>query len=146
MAAEIYNQRSIESAIESLSLPISQPEKTLFVCNGCCCGHEEKGNPQVNNLLFMQLLNGEKNLTIEQPYCLGPCREANVIKVNVKDKIQGNLRNTGNSASNNNPNNAGKNFWFRRINTEQDVKDVAAFVKNPNSISSNLREKQMWFR
>ncbi len=146
MTTEIYDQRSIES----LRLPISVPEKTLFVCNGCCCGHEEKGNPQVNNLLFMQLLNGEKNLTIEQPYCLGPCREANVIKVNIKDKNQGNFRNVGNNTGNNNArtagNNAGTNYWFRRINTEQDVKDVAAFVKNPNSISSNLRQKQMWFR
>ena len=129
-----YSNRSIESAIERIRLPISHPEKTVFVCNGCCCGHEEKGNPRVNNLLFMQLLNGQKNLRIEQPYCLGPCREANVIKVNVKDKNAGN-----------NPKDRDKNYWFRRINTEQDVKDVAAFVKNPDSISSNLREKQMWF-
>ncbi|MBI2136158.1 hypothetical protein HYU06_03740, partial [Candidatus Woesearchaeota archaeon] len=49
-------------------------------------------------------------------------------------------------AGNKSGNPAGKNYWFRRINTEQDVKDVAEFVKNPNSISSNLREKQMWFR
>ncbi|MBI2136399.1 hypothetical protein HYU06_04970, partial [Candidatus Woesearchaeota archaeon] len=74
-----YNHNNpIESATERIMLPISHPEKTVFVCNGCCCGHEEKGNPRVNNLLFMQLLNGEKNLKIEQPYCLGPCREANV--------------------------------------------------------------------
>lgn len=151
MTTEIQNNNndtnSIKSVIDSLRLPISQPEKTLFVCNGCCCGHEEKGNPQVNNLLFMQLLNGEKNLTIEQPYCLGPCREANVIKVNIKDKNQGNIRNAGNNAKNAG-NNAGTNYWFRRINTEQDVKDVAAFIKNPNSISANLnlREKQMRFR
>ncbi|MBS3157808.1 (2Fe-2S) ferredoxin domain-containing protein [Candidatus Woesearchaeota archaeon] len=141
MAAEIVNNnynsgnRSIESAIERIRLPISQQQKTVFVCNGCCCGHEEKGNPSVNNLLFMRLLNGEKNLKIEQPYCLGPCREANVIKVNVKDNNAGT-----------HPRDRDKNYWFRRINTEQDVKDVAEFVKNPRNLSSNLRDKQMWFR
>ena len=119
---------SIESAIEFLNLlPQNNSQKTVFVCNGCCCGHVEKGNPRVNNMLFMQLLNGQKNVTMEQPYCLGPCSNANVVKVNVKSG-------TGS-----------KNYWFREINSDDDVKDVVEFVKNPSEVPAALKHKQMWF-
>lgn len=97
---------------------------TLFVCNGCCCGHMEKGNSLVKNNLFQQLLTQEKiedEVTIEKPYCLGPCRDANVVKINKN----------------------GKNYWFRRINTDEDVHAIIEFVKNPTLLPKTLHGKQL---
>jgi predicted metal-binding protein len=95
--------------------------KTLYVCNGCCCGHQEKGNPLVKNELFEKLTKDEA-ITIEKPYCLGPCHLANVVKV--EDDEEG----------------GGKEYWFQKINTETDVKDVVSFVKK-NEMSDSLKEK-----
>jgi len=81
-------------------------EKTLYVCNGCCCGHPEKGNPEVQNELFNELVK-ESDISIKRPYCLGPCHLANVVKVE-KDN---------------------KEYWFQKINTKQDVEAVVAFTK-----------------
>ena len=97
---------------------------TLFVCNGCCCGHLEKGNPIVKNELFHSLLteeNLQKEVQIEKPYCLGPCGEANVVKIHKN----------------------GKNYWFKRINTDEDVHAVIAFVKNPTVLPQALHGKQL---
>jgi cobaltochelatase CobN len=92
--------------------------KTLYVCNGCCCGHEEKNNPKVKNELFEKLVSDSKNVSIEKPYCLGPCHLANVVKVDVE----------------------GKEYWFQRVNTEEDVKAVSSFVKSGemNDIAKGL--------
>jgi predicted metal-binding protein len=98
--------------------------KTLFVCNGCCCGHEEKGNPKVKNEVFEKLIK-DTPITIEKPYCLGPCHLANVVKVEVNkdEKIT--------------------EHWFQRINTEEEVGQVVSFAKSGN-MSDQLKEKLMF--
>ncbi len=98
----------------------------LYVCNGCCCGHEEKGYPLVKNDLFTELLEKEglqNDVIMEKPYCLGPCRMANVVKI-VKN---------------------GRTYWFRKINTEEDVHAVIDFVKNPTEVPSQIQLKQVFF-
>lgn len=105
-------------------LLMNQEQATLFLCNGCCCGHQEKGNPLVKNELFEQLLHQEnlqKDVKIEKPYCLGPCSYANVVKVNKN----------------------GKNYWFRKINTEEEVHAVVEFLKNPAVLPKPLHGKQL---
>ncbi len=100
--------------------------KTLYVCNGCCCGHVEKGNPVVKQDLFRSLLAEEgldKHVTMEVPYCLGPCRMANVVKAILH----------------------GKTYWFRQVNTDADVHAVISFLKNPKEIPSQLKSKQVFF-
>lgn len=98
----------------------------LYVCNGCCCGHEEKGNPLVKNDLFTELIEKEglqNEVLMEKPYCLGPCRMANVIKI-VKN---------------------GRTYWFRKINTQEDVQAVIAFVKKPTEVPAQIALKQVFF-
>lgn len=100
--------------------------KTLYVCNGCCCGHPEKGNPVVKQELFRSLLAQEgldKQVSMEVPYCLGPCSMANVVKAIVQ----------------------GKTYWFRRVNTDADIHAVIAFLKNPKEFPPLLRSKQVFF-
>ena len=101
-------------------------QNTVFVCNGCCCGHTEKGNPFVKKDLFRELLAKEglaKNIAMEVPYCLGPCNLANVVKATLN----------------------GKTYWFKRINTEEDVHAVIAFLKNPAEIPGRLQLKQVFW-
>ena len=100
--------------------------KTLYVCNGCCCGHPEKGNPVVKQELFRSLLTQEgldKDVSMEVPYCLGPCRMANVVKAIVH----------------------GKTYWFRQVNTEDDAHAVISFLKNPKEVPVRLQMKQVFF-
>ncbi len=99
-------------------------QNILYVCNGCCCGHIEKGNSLVKNSLFHELLAAEdldKTVTIEKPYCLGPCRMANVVKARIH----------------------GKHYWFSQVNKEEDVHAVIQFLKNPKEIPKVLENKQL---
>lgn len=101
-------------------------ENILYICNGCCCGHPEKGNPIVKKELFRELLGQEefdKQVTMEVPYCLGPCRMANVVKALIN----------------------GKMYWFRQINSEDDVHAVITFLKNPKEVPAQLQMKQVFF-
>ena len=101
-------------------------ENILYVCNGCCCGHPEKGNHLVLNDRYAALLKAEgldKHIAIEKPYCLGPCRLANVVKALVH----------------------GRMYWFRQVNTEDDVREMIAFLKNPKEIPQLLQKKQVFF-
>lgn len=101
-------------------------ENILYVCNGCCCGHPEKGNPLVKQDLFRELLGQEgldKQVTMEVPYCLGPCKMANVVKAILH----------------------GKMYWFRQINTDADVRAMIQFLKNPKEIPAQLKNKQVFF-
>lgn len=82
-------------------------KKIISVCNGCCCGHVEKGNPAVHNALFDALIEDDPMITLERPYCLGPCNMANVVKVGIEQK----------------------EYWFHHVDTEDDVKNVIAFTK-----------------
>ena len=100
--------------------------KTLYVCNGCCCGHPEKGNPVVKQDLFRSLLVEEgldKDVSMEVPYCLGPCKMANIVKVFSNEKM----------------------YWFRQVNSEDDVQAVIAFLKNPKEVPDLLKKKQVFF-
>ena len=81
----------------------SGQKPTLFVCDGCCCGHPEKGNPAVDRENFKELMEKEglkEEVEMQFPYCLGPCSLANVVKARIK----------------------GKDFWFKQINTEKERK------------------------
>lgn len=54
----------------------------IFVCNGCCCGRVEKGNPPVplvelKSEFKSRKLIGKVQLTISG--CLGPCDVLNVV-------------------------------------------------------------------
>lgn len=92
----------------------------LSICNGCCCGHEEKSNPRVKNVLFDSLVKQNNlNVTIERPYCLGPCNMANVVKIEANNK----------------------EYWFKRINEEQDVEAVVTFLNNNEHLPQQLRGK-----
>jgi predicted metal-binding protein len=93
-------------------------QKTIYICNGCCCGHPEKGNPPVQNALFDALVKDDPTICIERPYCLGPCHMANVVKVE-RGK---------------------KEYWFQHVNTEENVKNVVAFVKK-GSLPLPLQKK-----
>jgi len=95
--------------------------KTIHVCNGCCCGHEEKGNPKVKNELFDKLLKNT-NIKIERPYCLGPCSYANVIKVEIEDN----------------------RLFFKKINTKEDVKEIVEYAKS-GDMSDVLKAKLLPF-
>lgn len=60
----------------------------ILVCEGCCCGHAEKGyDPVPSQWLREQWqkhkLMYEVDLTI--PYCLGPCDMANVACILLPD-------------------------------------------------------------
>ena|SRR3989338_2725038 len=101
-------------------------ENILYVCNGCCCGHPEKGNPIVKKELFRELIKKEgldQQISMEVPYCLGPCRMANVVKALI----------------------SGKMYWFRQINTEDDIHAVINFLKNPEEVPARLQMKQVFF-
>ncbi|HME87133.1 MAG TPA: (2Fe-2S) ferredoxin domain-containing protein [Candidatus Nanoarchaeia archaeon] len=100
---------------------IGKISNNLYVCDGCCCGHEEKGNPAIlHEFIEDQIKKNNLDITIHKPYCLGPCSQANVIKV-VLD---------------------GKNYWFKRMNEEQDIQDLMEFMKS-RTMTENLEHKQM---
>lgn len=101
-----------------ITVNIGKLKDTVYVCNGCCCGHEEKGNPKVLNELFDAEM--KDIIAIERPYCLGPCEQANTVKITL-DNI---------------------NYWFKRINSEQDVKDIKHFIKT-KELTDNLRNKEL---
>ncbi len=100
---------------------IGKLKDTLYVCNGCCCGHDEKGNPVVlNEFIESQLQENKIDISLERPYCLGPCSQANVIKITL-DK---------------------RNYWFGRMNDKQDIIDLMKFIKT-REFTENLRKKEM---
>jgi predicted metal-binding protein len=104
----------------------NKQHNTLFVCDGCCCGHPEKGNPVVERDNLKELIKEEglkEQISLQFPYCLGPCSLANVVKARIK----------------------GKDFWFKQINTETERKAVVSFVKNPTQVPQTLKEKQVFF-
>lgn len=54
----------------------------IFVCNGCCCGRADKGNPpipidELKAEFKRRKLIGKVQLTISS--CLGPCDVLNVV-------------------------------------------------------------------
>lgn len=63
----------------------------ISVCNGCCCGHVEKGNPVVpvewlkNEWKCRGLL---KRVHLSISGCLGPCDVPNVVMITGADGVQ----------------------------------------------------------
>lgn len=56
----------------------------LFVCNGCCCGRTEKGNPPVPVDYLKAEFKARKlirNVQITISGCLGPCDVPNVVGI-----------------------------------------------------------------
>jgi cobaltochelatase CobN len=56
----------------------------IIVCNGCCCGHTEKGHPPVPlERLKKAWKEGHLNRTIHLTLsgCLGPCDLPNVVQI-----------------------------------------------------------------
>lgn len=56
----------------------------VVVCNGCCCGHTEKGHPPIPiEMLKAAWKKGHINRTIQLTIagCLGPCDLPNVVQI-----------------------------------------------------------------
>jgi hypothetical protein len=103
-------------------VPFSGPRPTLLsVCEGCCCGHPEKGNPRVDKADFAHRLQaaGLTNVKMDFPYCLGPCHLANVVRLQV-----------GRST-----------FVFSRIRDDVDRQAVVQFLQNPSRLPAQLEGK-----
>jgi cobaltochelatase CobN len=82
----------------------------LFVCNGCCCGHTEKGFPALPLEQFKQQwkergIRRRFHLTISG--CLGPCPLANVVLLLFR----------------------GRSAWFHSINSTEDVASLYGYVE-----------------
>jgi len=63
----------------------------ISVCNGCCCGHTEKGHPEVpvewlkNEWKCRGLL---KRVHLSISGCLGPCDVPNVVMITSAEGVQ----------------------------------------------------------
>lgn len=56
----------------------------IFICNGCCCGRTEKGNPAVPLDWLKSEFKARKlirNVQVTISGCLGPCDVPNVVAV-----------------------------------------------------------------
>jgi predicted metal-binding protein len=57
---------------------------SLLICNGCCCGHSEKGNPALPKARLQAdwaAAGLEDAVRLRFVDCLGPCERANVVVV-----------------------------------------------------------------
>ncbi|VVB57661.1 Uncharacterised protein [uncultured archaeon] len=95
----------------------------LEVCNGCCCGHPEKGNPKIDEGKVREAAKeaGLPATSLSFPYCLGPCSYANVARVK-----------------------AGGRVWtFAGVNDEGLRREVMEFAKAPSdgNLGPRLRER-----
>jgi nitrile hydratase accessory protein len=82
----------------------------LFICNGCCCGHTEKGFPELSLEEFKRQwkkrgVRRRLHLTISG--CLGPCPLANVVLLQFR----------------------GYSMWFHSINHAEDVNLIYDYVE-----------------
>lgn len=82
----------------------------LFICNGCCCGHTEKGFPELALEEFKSQwkkrgIRRRLHLTISG--CLGPCPLANVVLLQFR----------------------GSSMWFHSINHADDVGLIYDYVE-----------------
>jgi (2Fe-2S) ferredoxin len=85
----------------------------VFVCDGCCCGHPERGGPKIapralrvaaRRAFRRAGLDGRVRLVFTD--CLGPCSEANVVFLYVH----------------------GRPLWLRRINSAEKIAAVLTCV------------------
>lgn len=91
---------------------MSPPAAQLSVCDGCCCGHPEKGNPAIDRKRVAAAVQraAVPGLSLVYPYCLGPCASANVVRVQVASR-----------------------FWtFGRINSDAELEAVLSFARDPS--------------
>ena len=99
-----YRQSPLMSVTraDGISKQIRVQDGHLFVCNGCCCGHTEKGFPALPLDEFKQQwkkrgFRRRFHLTVSG--CLGPCPLANVVLLQFR----------------------GRSMWFHSINDAKDV-------------------------
>jgi predicted metal-binding protein len=63
---------------------VSTPARSLasiLVCDGCCCGHTEKGNPELPRKHLESIWSErglESSVRLRFVDCLGPCETANL--------------------------------------------------------------------
>jgi len=85
----------------------------IFVCDGCCCGHPERGGPKITPRALRVAarrafrrggLDGRVRLVYTD--CLGPCSEANVFFLYMH----------------------GRPLWLRRINSAELIADVMTYA------------------
>ena len=53
---------------------------SVLICQGCCCGHPEKGNPEIPRARLEAAWaerDLEQSVRLRFVDCLGPCRPAN---------------------------------------------------------------------
>jgi (2Fe-2S) ferredoxin len=63
----------------------------LVICNGCCCGHTDKGRPGLPEERLKTTWKKErllKTIQLTISGCLGPCDVANVVQVITPDGIE----------------------------------------------------------
>ena len=119
---------------DGVSKQIRIQDGHLFVCNGCCCGHTEKGFPALPLDDFKRQwkqrgIRRRLHLTISG--CLGPCPLANVILLQFR----------------------GRSLWFHSINQPEDVSLIYDYVERmllaetaldlPDSLQSRLFERYL---
>ena len=94
------------------------------VCyNGCCCGKAKKGNPPVRKEVYDRryaALRLAGKIDLRFLACLGFCRDSNTAHAHL----------------------AGKDYYFRRMNEEEDVDDVLQFAAT-GQMSDRLARKQI---
>ena len=95
---------------DGISQEIRIQDGHLFVCQGCCCGHTEKGFPALPLEEFKRQwkergIRRRFHLTISG--CLGPCPLANVILIQF----------------------LGQSVWLHSINSPKDVTLIYDYVE-----------------
>lgn len=107
-----YRQSPLQSVTraDGVSKQVRIQDGHLFVCNGCCCGHTEKGFPSLALDEFKRQwkqrgIRRRLHLTISG--CLGPCPLANVVFLHFR----------------------GRSLWFHSINQPEDVNVIYDYVE-----------------
>ncbi len=85
-------------------------EGQLFVCQGCCCGNTEAGNPAVPLDRFKKewkQRNIRSRIQLTVSGCLGPCTVPNIVLLNYR----------------------GETVWFHSINDNDDVVQIYDYLE-----------------
>jgi cobaltochelatase CobN len=83
---------------------------SVLVCNGCCCGHTEKGKPPLPKARIEAAWKDQslgRAVRLRFVDCLGPCSEANVAVVKT----------------------ATETIWLAALASDQEYEELAAWAK-----------------
>ncbi len=103
----LYNKRQVSTANGKRFVSL---RGQLFVCQGCCCGNTEAGNPAVPLDRFKKewkQRNIGPKFTSRFSGCLGPCTVPNIVLLNFR----------------------GETVWFHSINDNDDVVQIYDYLE-----------------